>query len=123
MQTSDGEQIETTLVFDLIVQLCLGTGQDAVDKLLMFTVDDQWRFAINGKREPVNIPDEPNLMGYNGLGCGECVVWYNGFTAGLIDPNGGVLAAGECANEGTFIAALKACAAKRGVELKGGIDG
>lgn len=34
-------------------------------------------------------------------------IGWNGFPAGIVDPGGGVIAAGELANEGTFLEWLK----------------
>lgn len=113
------ETESVSVLFDLIAQLCIGVGEAPIkDKVWTFKVDDAWRFAVNGKREPLDIAAADGCMGYPDLKPYSCVVWYNGWLAGTFDPYGGIIAAGTCANEGTFIEALKACAAKRGVELR-----
>lgn len=58
--------------------------------------DKGWHAALN----PTNamLDDIPPF---------SAVVHWNGFPAGIIDPRGGILAAGELANEGTFIEWLK----------------
>jgi hypothetical protein len=42
----------------------------------------------------------------------QAMVEFNGFPAGIIDPNGGVLAAGDAANEDTFREWLKTAGAR-----------
>jgi len=44
----------------------------------------------------------------------HCAVLYNGWLAGVFSPAGGWIAAGEGANENTFIAACKAQFPKEG---------
>lgn len=48
-----------------------------------------WKIALNGKDFQAKIE-------------------FNGWPAGIIDPHGGIIAAGEAANEDTFIAAIEA---------------
>jgi hypothetical protein len=65
------------------------------------SIDERWRIAVNGHETPMlsslsNVPVEPFT----------CYVEYNGWPAGLLTPCGGVIAAGSCANEEEFIAAL-----------------
>ena len=43
-------------------------------------------------------------------------VSYNGWPAGLVDANGGIIAGGKAANEDTFIAALEEFLAETGKE-------
>lgn len=72
-------------------------------------VDDKWRIAWNGHREPVKNSAGHEVPGYH------IYVEYNGWPAGLIHPYGGILAAGEGANEKTFLAAIdKALISSRG---------
>jgi hypothetical protein len=40
-----------------------------------------------------------------------CMVTYNGWPAGMLGPFGGIIAAGDAANERSFIDALRAAAA------------
>ena len=61
------------------------------------TVDDRWVVKVNGHREQVeSVPPFSALLEFNG------------WPAGIIDPFGGTIAAGELANEDTFIAAMEA---------------
>ena len=70
-------------------------------------VDDKWFIAVNAHDSPVECSKGPSVAPFH------CYVEYNGFPAGLISPHDGIIAAGECANEDTFIAALKAASPER----------
>lgn len=66
-------------------------------------VDEHWKVAVNGHLQPklcswTNLPVDP----------GTAYIEFNGWPAGLVTPWGGVIAAGDAANEDTFIAALRA---------------
>lgn len=63
-----------------------------------YQVDDNWKIHMNTK------PNEVLHDGVNLCPFGVAVEW-NGFPAGLIAPGGGIIAAGDCANEDAFIAA------------------
>ena len=67
-------------------------------------VDDQWIFAVNPHDETLDVKPE-GTMGCH-IPFGHVAVWYNGWLAGILAPNGGEFAAGSGANEDTFIAAL-----------------
>ena len=69
-------------------------------------VDKQWFIAVNAHDVPVKCSKGTSVGPFH------CYVEYNGFPAGLINPGGGVIAAGSCANEDSFIAALKAASDK-----------
>lgn len=65
-------------------------------------VDERWFIAINPHREPVigrkhKVPVPAVCI----------AVHYNGWPAGLIWPDGGIIAAGEGANETTFLEAVR----------------
>ncbi len=65
-------------------------------------IDERWWMAVNGHREAIPCsmgPEVPPFTAY---------VQFNGWPAGQINPRGGWIAAGEAANEGAFIDALKA---------------
>ena len=62
-------------------------------------VDKQWEFAVAGK-EKVKLNDT-ELEPYH------FAIWFNGWPAGIGNPYGGEIAAGELANETTFLEALK----------------
>lgn len=68
-----------------------------------FQIDEQWKIAVNGHKEAkvCSLTTQP-IEPFN------CYVEYNGWPAGIIDPRGGILAAGSDANENTFIDAMKA---------------
>lgn len=67
-------------------------------------VDERWIFAVNPHDETLEVTPEGTM------GCsvpfGHVAVWYNGWLAGIFAPNGGEFAAGDGANEDTFITAL-----------------
>jgi hypothetical protein len=75
-------------------------------------VDEQWWLVLNAMRVPQQIRDESR----GGTGGNVEVppftlyVSYNGWPAGLLTPFGGILAAGEGANEDSLLAALEAAA-------------
>ena len=63
-------------------------------------IDKQWLIAVNGHKQPMRWRDitvDPF----------HCYVEYNGWPAGIFTPYGGTIAAGEGANEDTFIAAMQ----------------
>jgi hypothetical protein len=63
-------------------------------------IDEHWWIAVNGHREPVK-----NSLG-DDVPPFEAYIQFNDWPAGLISPRGGIIAAGSCANENTFIDAL-----------------
>jgi hypothetical protein len=65
-------------------------------------VDKRWWIAVNA-----HAAETPCSMGTK-VPPFTAYVQFNGWPAGQIDPAGGWIAAGEAANEDTFIAALKA---------------
>lgn len=98
-------------VFGAIAELALALGVRDLcqrDGCWAHQVDDRWWLAVNGKREPQSVVvtarggggEEVSVPQYS------AVIYYNGWPAGIVDPFGGVLAAGEGANEDTFLAAL-----------------
>ena len=67
-------------------------------------IDEQWWIAVNGHREECLTSEGTAVPGFSAY------VKYNGWPAGFVDPYGGTFAAGEGANEDTFLAALKGAA-------------
>jgi hypothetical protein len=63
-------------------------------------VDKQWWVAFNGHPEAKKTSNGQEVDPFH------CYVEYNGWPAGVFTPYGGVIAAGEGANENTFIAAM-----------------
>lgn len=63
-------------------------------------IDEHWTIAVNGHREEKKhkgVPVPPYC----------CYVEFNGWPAGLFTPYGGQFAAGDLANEDSFIKALE----------------
>ena len=91
-----------SIAFILCVDLALKRGHKNIrDQVLALDVDGAWKITINGKSEACD-----NIPPYGVL------VEFNGWPAGILDPGGGVIAAGEAANEDTLIAALKVAGAE-----------
>lgn len=67
-------------------------------------VDEKWWIACNGHQETTRNSHGAEVPPFH------VYVEYNGWPAGLINPRQGVIAAGEGANERTFIAALRKAA-------------
>ena len=64
-------------------------------------VDVNWHVSLNRRNRPAKNADGLEVPPF------ACAVKYNGWPAGLFGPTGGIIAAGECANEATFISALR----------------
>lgn len=103
----------TVDVFSLIAQICLAMDAAPLDKhegCWELIVDDQWTIAVNGHKTP-QVYHSRNGMSAGGSGFTvnpvDAYVEYNGWAAGTFNPFGGILAAGEGANEDTLIAALE----------------
>jgi len=95
--------------FDALADLCVALGEAPLTKhagLWERQVDERWHIAVNGHTE-----EHPTAEGFP-VPPFCCAVKFNGWPAGLFDPTGGVIAAGEGANETTFIAALRAATVK-----------
>lgn len=75
-------------------------------------VDEHWEFSLNASNE-----ERSAGSGEIPLPPFSASLKFNGWPAGIVAPSGGVIAAGECANEETFIAALRAALQARGVEI------
>ena len=65
-------------------------------------IDEHWWMAVNGHREKIACSSGEKVPPFSAY------VRFNGWPAGVIDPAGGIIAAGEVANEDAFIEALKA---------------
>lgn len=84
-------------IFGLIMEIGEKAGALPVkDKVWTLKVNEYWSFKVNGYPEP-----REGIPGFHAM------IEFNGFPAGLIGLNGGIIAAGEAANEDTFIEALK----------------
>lgn len=64
-------------------------------------IDEQWFIAVNGHK------DERRCSKGARVPFAHAYVEYNGWPAGIINPYGGILAAGDCANEQALIAAIE----------------
>ncbi len=90
--------------FGVLAELILAQGvrdlhmQPGVYEL---AIDSRWKVAVNAHREP-------EAWGGAEIPPYSAAIEYNGWPAGLIDQHGGIIAAGECANENTFIEAMQA---------------
>ena len=73
-------------------------------------IDQHWRVALNGTRAPLSpARGGPPIPAFSAL------LEFNGWPAGVVDPRGGVIAAGDCANEASVIAALRGAIERAGV--------
>ena len=80
-------------------------------------VDPRWWIAFNGHPEAKKTSKGQDVDPFH------CYVEYNGWPAGVFTPYGGIIAAGEGANEDTFIAAMERAEADAlGVRLPDGSD-
>lgn len=97
------DDINICEAFDRVAALGIALGAFPVTKFpdcWEHSIDERWFIAVNGHREPKKTSGGVVVNSFN------CYVEYNGWPAGSFDPRGGVIAAGDCANEDTFIAAL-----------------
>lgn len=97
------------VVFDLAVQLGLLLGVEKINTLpgaYICKVDNRWTFAVNGTEKPVAVDLGKDSMGIDELRCFHMAVWFNGWLAGIINPAGGTICAGEAGNEDALIKAL-----------------
>ena len=65
-------------------------------------LDDDWVFWVNPHASRIPADRGPEVAPYH------CYVEFRGWPAGVVSPAGGEFAAGEAANEDTFLAALRA---------------
>lgn len=92
--------------FGKVAELCMARHEEPLTKYpgcWECTIDEHWKIAVNGHAEPKvcslsTLPIEPF----------HCFIDFNGWPAGLMSPYGGTIAAGEAANEVTFIEAVNA---------------
>lgn len=86
-----------SLAFVLCVDLCLKRGHANIrNQLVDVAIDDTWSFRING-----HPTQQDSIPAYH------LSLEYNGFPAGIFGPGGGIIAAGEGANEDALIRALR----------------
>jgi len=90
--------------FAAIAELALSLGASRICDLpgcWEHQIDAQWWVSVNGHRDPCRDSRGHDVPGFTAF------LEYAGWPAGLIDPRGGVIAAGGAANEGTFIEAVR----------------
>jgi hypothetical protein len=96
--------------FVLAMELGYKSGMRSIKDLpgcWTYKVDEQWTIHVNGHAVIMACASGADIPPYH------MYVEYNGWPAGLLGKDGGEFAAGEGANEGTFIEALKAAIEKR----------
>jgi hypothetical protein len=97
-----------SLAFARIADLCIALDQAPLPRhpeCWECQVDKTWWIAVNGHSENRTNSHGASVPPFN------AVVEYNGWPAGLMDPYGGCIAAGDGANEDAFITALEAAIA------------
>lgn len=73
-----------------------------------YQVDSHWSISVNGHPEPTKNSRNADVPPFS------VYIEFNGWPAGIIDPFGGVIAAGAVANEAAFIDALRNARIKSG---------
>lgn len=95
--------MEICEAFSVIAELAL---KDGVDSLPVGEFWDRevgpWHISLNRDCDTRRNSDGMKVPAFS------AALKFNGFPAGIIDPRGGIIAAGSLANEDTFIAAIKA---------------
>jgi len=90
--------------FAAIAELCIALGEAPASNqpgCWELRLDDHWEIAFNGHEESRLSSHGTAVHPYH------CYVQFNGWPAGVFGPHGGVIAAGECANEEAFLAAVR----------------
>lgn len=74
-------------------------------------IDERWWIAFNGHPAPKDCSTGETVPAYNAY------IKFNGLPAGIMSPYGGSIAAGEAANETTFIESCKAATRQPGNQV------
>jgi hypothetical protein len=93
------------LAMHRLCELGLAVGAAPINKFdgcWEHQIDERWWIAMNGHKQERLTSEGDRVLPYS------CFIKYNGWPAGILDFGGGIIAAGEGANENTFIAALEA---------------
>lgn len=95
-----------SMAFWLIAELCSAHGLAPLNKHRGCVVVEAgaWRITVNGHNRPARAHGGSRLL----IPRFTAMVEFNGWPAGSLNPYGGVIAAGEAANEDTLIEALRA---------------
>lgn len=91
--------------FAALAHLCCALGASPPGQFPQcweLQIDDRWWIAFNGHEYPVTCTAGVTVEPFH------CYVKFNGWPAGVFAPRGGVIAAGEVANEDAFLTAVKA---------------
>lgn len=101
--------MQLSVIFTLLVELADALGVKKINELggaWVCKIDPHWTIALNGTKQKTEVTIE-GAMGAT-LEPYQMAVFFNGWLAGLMYPNGGVICAGEAGNEDNLIAALRA---------------
>jgi hypothetical protein len=101
------KKVLLTAAFDVVMFLHEALSLPSVNDmggLWTYQVDERWYFAVNAMSEEQEVKP-PRSMAWI-VKPYTCAVWFNGWFAGEVSPGAGWFAAGEAANERTFVAAV-----------------
>lgn len=99
--------VRFTEVFGAIVDLAAALRVTRINQLpgcWEHAIDELWWLALNGHRTPVRCSRGVVVEPFHAY------VEWNGWPAGVLSPDGGLLAAGALANEDALIEALRKAA-------------
>lgn len=91
--------------FDLVVELCMATGNTPVTKhagCWEYDIDAHWRIAVNGRRWPMR-----SIAGIE-IPARHCYATYDGRPAALFGPHNGVFVNGHNINRDALCRAIRA---------------
>lgn len=91
--------------FVALAELALSLGVpplSTIDGCWEHQVDARWHVCVNGHNAAVKNSEGVEVHPFT------CMVKFNGWPAGAFRPYGGIMAAGDVANEDVFLAALRA---------------
>lgn len=91
--------------FLAMAQMLTRRGRAPVKDKVVTEKVGRWTVVMNGKLERVSVEPEGTL-GCDNIPACHAAIFYNGWLAGLLSPAGGWIAAGEAADESTFIEAM-----------------
>lgn len=99
------EEIYLPDAYAVVIKYALAKGDKNLNErpgLVYYRFGDEWELWANPHREIYKTPLGVNVDPFT------FYVEFNGFPAGVLAPNGGWIAAGDLANEDSFIEAVKA---------------
>jgi hypothetical protein len=108
--TTIGEQVDKTGISEAFVamaELMQARGHAPVKGKVVTETVGPWAVVLNGTDAPIHAEPEGS-MGCPDVAPVHAAIFYNGWLAGVLSPAGGWIAAGEGANESTFIEDMKA---------------